>query len=158
TDATFRRMAIDSQAQIEIARFFASKLRAATLYALFIRTGDTQAHARALERYRAAREAWARLVAQTNGRFVDDVTFGPGWYQRGHWRDRRAAIDKDIALMEQAPQQAQAGATAADWPPRRDLIDAALGRPTRPRLSARHTPPASFQRGQPLPIDLVVSA
>jgi hypothetical protein len=150
-DGVLHRFTTDTGAQIELARFFASKLRAAVLYALFLHSGDKQALAAAVRRYRAGRDAWARLVDQTNGRFVEDVTFGPGAYQRGHWRDRLAAIDKDIAVLEQAQADPTA---AADASPRRDLIDAALGRPTRPRPQVRHTPPAAFQRGQPVPIEL----
>ena len=121
------------------------------LYALFLQTGDQKALARAVERYRAAREAWTRLVEHTNGKFVDDVTFGPVWFQRGHWRDRLAAIDKDIAALEQAQPEGQKGA-------RPDLIDAALAHSSRPRLQLRHTPPDSFRRGQPLTISVEAAA
>jgi hypothetical protein len=152
-DGAFRRVTTDVGAQIELARFYASKLRAGVLYALFLHTGDKQALASAVERYRAARDAWSRLVEQTNGRFVEDVTFGPGWFQRGHWRDRLAAIDEDLAALEQT-QAVPAAAAAADTAPRHDLIDAAIGRPTRPRAQVRHTPAAAFQRGQAVPIEL----
>jgi hypothetical protein len=128
-----------------------AKLRAGVLHALFLQTGDQKALANAVERYRAAREAWARLIGLTNGKFVDDVTFGPVWYQRGHWRHKLPAIDKDIALLEQAQPEGQKGA-------RPDLIEAALAHSSRPRLQLRHTPPDSFRRGQPLTISVEAAA
>jgi hypothetical protein len=153
-DSAFARVALDTAVQIDLGRFFALKLRAAVLYALFERTGDKKALARAVETYRSARQAWARIAGQTNGRFVDDVTFGPGWYQRGHWRDRLAAIDKDIAVMEQAPLPADAPGKTQ---PRPDLIEAVIGHSVRPRVQVQHAPPPVFSPGQSVAIDLVVA-
>jgi hypothetical protein len=147
-DPAFRRVALDTAVQIDLGRFFALKLRAAVLYALFERTGDPQALARAVEIYGSARQAWARLVDQTEGAYADDVTFGIGWFQRGHWRDRLPAIDRDIAAMQQKLT------AAASSEARRGLMDAAIGRPARPHTHVRHTPPASFRRGQALSIEL----
>ncbi len=152
-DAAFQRVALDIAVQADLARFFALKLRAAVLYALFERTGEPRARARAVDLYRSARDAWARIAEQTNHRFVDDVTFGPASYQRGHWRDRLAAIDKDIAAM-MADLSRPPRATTRDAE-RFDLIDAAVDRAaTRPSLLVRQGPPSGFRRGQSVAIDV----
>jgi hypothetical protein len=154
-DAAFQRVALDIAVQTDLARFFALKLRAAVLYALFERTAEPQARARAVELYRSARDAWGRIAEQTNHHFVDDVTFGPAWYQRGHWRDRLAAIDKDIAAMTaDMPRPPRDAARHAE---RFDLINAAVDRAaTRPSLVVRHVPPSPFRRGQSVAIDVAV--
>ena len=98
--AEFRRMAADVAIEIGLGRFFAWKFRAAILFALFERTHSRPALERALESYRRAREAWARMAEDAKGVYRSDVTFGPGNFQRGHWLDRLPAIDEDLADME----------------------------------------------------------
>jgi hypothetical protein len=152
----FRRLAIDVQVQIGLGRFFGHKLRAGVLYALFERTGDRTAAAEAIRAYRSARKEWARVVEVTTGVFVSDLTYGEGWFQRGHWSDRLAAIDQDIALVEQKVAAAAAPATGMDLAPAKTaaFIREVLGRPQRPARSATHVPPASFRRGEPVAVAL----
>src|SRR4029453_7707803 len=132
------------------------KLRAATLFALFERTGDEGLRAAALARYRAARAAWARIVETTRGAYMADVSYGIAWYQRGHWADRTEALDKDIAAVE---GYAPVAASVRVNPERARALVAALARPPpRPILKVRHTPPASFRRGQPRTIEVGIAA
>jgi hypothetical protein len=145
-DPAFRRFAIDAAVLAELGRFFAGKLRAGVLFALFERTHDHGLLAEAVRLYRSSRESWARIVDQTKGVYVDDVTFGIAWYQRGHWADRLAAIDADIAAMERAGVATEGGAD--DELGRLTL--AVLHPPPRPSTLVRHTPPPSFRPGQPL--------
>jgi len=87
--------------------------------------------------------------------YVEDVTFGIAWYQRGHWADRLAAIDADIAAMQQKTAAGGSG-DARD----QDLYDRLLASTTvRPVRSAtvRHTPPPPFRRAEPLSIGIVVA-
>ena len=152
----FRRFAIDVQVQIGLGRFFGQKLRAGVLYALFERTGDRAALDAAVNAYRSARQEWTRVIEVTAGVYVSDVTYGEGWFQRGHWSDRLAAIDRDIAAME---QKAMTPAVTGIAPERvAALIRDTLGRPQRPVQSVTHVPPVSFRRGQPVTPSLVLAS
>lgn len=149
----FRRYAIDAEVQLSLGRFFAAKLRAGVLYALFERNGQRVLFDAALAQYRGARQTWAHVVDVTKDVYVHDVSYGEGWFQRGHWADRLAAIDHDIAAVEQkgatptlvrplAPEQVAA------------LLRATLDRPQRPAPDATHVPPAGFQRGKEVALEL----
>ena len=152
----FRRFAIDVQVQIGLGWFFGQKLRAGVLYALFERTGDRAALDAAVNAYRSARQEWTRVIEVTAGVYVSDVTYGEGWFQRGHWSDRLAAIDRDIAAME---QKAMTPAVTGIAPERvAALIRDTLGRPQRPVQSVTHVPPVSFHRGQPVTPSLVLAS
>lgn len=148
----FRRFALDTAVTVELGRFFAGKLRAGVLFALFDRTGDRRFLAAARESYAAAREAWSRIVAQTRGLYTGDVSYGIAWYQRGHWSDRLAAIDADRTALEREREAASSGQGEVERA--RELIDAVLRPAARPVFTVRHTSPPSFVRGQPLPIAL----
>ena len=95
----YRRMQIDVKLQSGLGQFFAHKLRAGMLYAVYDRTGDRAALEEALKQYRAARDAWTDLAQIADGVYVRDVTFGPEDFQRGHWSMRSPAIDQDVARM-----------------------------------------------------------
>jgi hypothetical protein len=151
----FRRVVVDTTAQVELGRFFAQKLRTACLYALYERTQDPRMLASAVERYRRACEVWKRLAAVTTGVYVDDVTYGPEWYQRGHWADRLAALERDRAAMEALGTPAPL--TGAEAKPGHAWARAVLAPAERPRPAVRHTPPQSFDRARPLAIELEVS-
>jgi len=146
--------------QIGLGRFFGQKFRAAVLYALYDRTGDRAALEEAIKTYRSARQAWARIAELTTGVYASDVTYGDGWFQRGHWSDRLAAIDKDIAAMERkaaapTPQPAVSGITPEKVAA---LVHDVLGRPQRTVREVTHTQPASFRRGQPVALGLAFAS
>ncbi len=146
-----RRLLVDVAVQAELGRFFAAKLRAACLYALFERTQDAAALARAVESYRLACEVWTRIDKETQGVYLDDVTYGPAWYQRGHWADRLAALVRDCEAMAALKPAAAGTGAKPEW------LAAVLTPSARPRPSARHTPPPAFDRARPLPIELTAS-
>jgi hypothetical protein len=154
TGPAFRRFAVDTAVLIDLGRFYAHKLRAAVLYALFERTGDERTRARAVDSYREARQAWVRIAEETRGVYVEDVTFGIAWYQRGHWADRLAAIDADIAAMQQKTAAGGSG-DARDQDRYDRLLASTTDRPVR-SATVRHTPPPHFRRAQPLSIGVVV--
>ena len=156
--AAFRRLDIDTRAQIGLGRFFAWKLRAGVLYALFARTQNARFRTAAADAYRRARSEYARVAEVTSGVYVKDVTYDPDWYQRGHWSDRIAAIDRDIEAVERgdtagivaATRAGETGAAgAATWPEAAppvqrvsddrvtDLIRLVLAPPERPTPDAR---------------------
>jgi hypothetical protein len=149
----FRRLEVDVALQCGLGRFFAGKLRAGVLYALYERTGDSQAIAAALKEYRAARAAWADLTARADGVYVSDITFGAVPHLRGHWKDRLAAIDADLEDMEKraAAKATSPGGAAREQADR--ALQRALARPARPTPALRHRAPAGFRRGEAVRIE-----
>jgi len=149
-DAAYRRLTIDCAIAAGIGRFFARKLRAAVLFALFDRTADRRARDEAVGQYRQARQAWD-FAARAAAAYVRDITFGSDPQLRGHWQDRLAAIDRDIAAMEE-----RAAARRGD-PAAPETVAAALAAVLTPApppaMPIEHTPPASFRPGRPLPIE-----
>ncbi|HET8825329.1 MAG TPA: hypothetical protein VFM77_09380 [Terriglobales bacterium] len=150
----FRRLLADVGIQIGIGRFFAAKLRAATLYAIYEQSGDRAALGEAIKMYRQARDTWVDFTSQAAGVYVKDITYGPRPYQRGHWSDRLAAIEDDIAEMAKrleglppAPESSDTGHVA---------IGEALGQPRREVIQCNHVPPADFIPNQELPIVLTI--
>src|SRR5207237_9013841 len=97
----FRRLATDVAIQSGLGRFFAAKLLAGVLWALYERSGSAMASEEARKAYRSAREAWAELAKRAEGVYLKDITFGRVANLRGHWSDRLAAIDQNIADLEQ---------------------------------------------------------
>src|SRR5205085_6422414 len=92
--------------QSGLGLFFAHKLRAGVLYALYDRGRDREALQEAVKAYRAARAAWAELAQRADGVYVRDLTFGMARHLRGHWLDRLPAIDQDIERMEKRASDA----------------------------------------------------
>ncbi|HWA84882.1 MAG TPA: hypothetical protein VG710_01555, partial [Opitutus sp.] len=153
--AAFRRFSIDTTVVIGLGRFFANKLRAAVLFALHEKTGDKDALAESIQHYHLARDAWKRIASVTADVYVQDVTYGSGWYQRGHWSDRLAAIETDIAALEKRAAAAPASAAPASIA---RLINAVTGHPDRPTAPVKHEPPASFRRGAAVELALSVAS
>ncbi len=158
-EPAFRRLAADVAIQTGLGRFFAEKLRAGVLFALHERTQDRRSLQEAASAYRRAREAWTELARQAAGIYVPDITFGRDAHLRGHWQDRLPAIDQDIADMER-----RLGQLANSLPPYRTVsqgvldqaLRAVLRKSERLAVPAKHAPPLSFQRGQPLTIRLTL--
>jgi hypothetical protein len=146
----YRRLAIDVAIQAGLGRFFAAKFRSGVLYRIYEQTGDPTALKEALNQYRKARDEWAQLANRAKGIYMTDITVGEHPQLRGHWLDRLPALDKDIAAVEgkTVPGSTQSKVTV------KQAIDAALGRPVRPQLAAKHNTPAMFRPGQPLAIEL----
>jgi hypothetical protein len=157
----FRRLATDIEIQSGLGLFFAAKFRCAVLYAIFARTGNATALDEALSAYRRARGAWAGFAEQARGVYVPDITYGPEKHLRGHWMDRLAAIDADMAEMEKRrqsprPETQFGGNFPADQIGR--AVQAALGNPLRPRLRWKHVPAPHFRAGAPLDIELEIDS
>jgi hypothetical protein len=149
-DAGWRRFAIDAAVNAELGRFFAGKLRAAVLFALFERTEDQWLLKEAIQSYRAARGSWQRIVEATTGVYMDDVSYGVAWYQRGHWADRSAALDRDIAALEQMLTVPPVSPGAES----RRLLEAVLRPAARPAVRVAHAPPKVFRRGEALGLQI----
>jgi hypothetical protein len=95
-----RRWTTDIAIQTHLGRFFAGKMRAAVWYEVYAATGSRQALRLALDEYRSARDAWSDASSSATGVYVDDLTFGPQPWIRGHWADRLAGIDADLRDLE----------------------------------------------------------
>jgi hypothetical protein len=146
-----KRLTIDVALQVGLGRFFAEKLRAGVLYALYKRVGDREALKQALKAYRAAREAWTEC-AQSANVYDEDLTFGLATHLRGHWTDRLPAIEADIADMERTLEE------AASSPPTASSTGLIAACQTKPPPRCRHSPPASFRPGEPVRVDLILTA
>jgi hypothetical protein len=150
----FRRTEADVEIQIGLGRFFASKLRAGVLYAIFEQSEDAQAGRQALDEYRIAREAWADMAKGAGAVYRSDITYGSTAMRRGHWSDRLAAMDKDIQALTAQVLAASSGAMTT--PDSRAAMQNAMGRPARPGIECLHTPPAAFQPGEALKLTLSI--
>jgi hypothetical protein len=154
----FRRVVVDAGIQISLGRFFAWKLQAAVLFALYEHTQDQRFLQQALEAYRQARQTWSNFAGGAAGVYVSDITFGPDAHLRGHWQDRLPSIDQDIADMEKRLVVSSSASQSAPLDKEAfDKVMSALDKPEWPAFTAKHAPPPSFQRGQPLKISLTLS-
>jgi hypothetical protein len=143
-----RRLVIDVAIQVSLGRFFAGKQRASVEYESFLRTGDGRSLRNAITHLESARAAWASAAERAEAAYVNDVTFGPQAWLRGHWRDRLPAIDADLGAMR-GESRSRGGDQAAS----------ARSRPgARRRAIARHTPPEGFGHGGDVALVLEVEA
>lgn len=152
----FRRAAADVSILSGLALFFAAKFRAGTLFALYDRSKYRPALQHAIDSYKKARTAWSAFATEAKPIYRSDVTFGPDYFQRGHWLDRLAAIDADLADMEKVlatHNQPDSSLPPKDKTRIERAIKAALSEDLTPPPAFpidAHIPLASFQRGQPL--------
>jgi hypothetical protein len=145
-----KRVEIDVAIQAGLGRFYAAKFRAGVLYAIHQRSGDREALEEAVKLYRAARAAWAGLADRAKGVYVGDITVGELPWLRGHWLDRLPAIDADIALLEKRLAVTQ---PTPDTKVKAAVAEA-LGRQAPLTAAVRHQPPARFEHGKALALEL----
>ena len=155
-DPRHRRVAVDVAIAAGIGRFFASKLRAGVLYRVYDQTGDARARDAALGQYREARRAWAEFALGPAQAYAADVTFGFDAHLRGHWQDRLAAIDRDIAAVE-ARAAARSAAGSVDAATLERAVAAVLSPSAAPAVAVEHTPPADFRPGASIPLSFRVT-
>lgn len=157
-----RRLKLDAAMQAGLGKFFAAKFRAGVFYSLYLSTNDPAWLTESLREIRAGRAAWAAFADTAKGVYVDDVTYGPEYFQRGHWSDRLAAMDDDIADMEKlAAQPPPSPVVTGDFKTIKAGIDSsAMGnldwKPGEP--DSFHTPPAPFRRGHELALAIPVQS
>ncbi|HXY69748.1 MAG TPA: hypothetical protein VEH62_09885 [Gemmatimonadales bacterium] len=147
------RIATDVALLAGLGRFFADKLRSAVLFAIHERSGDRRALEEALGAYRRAREAWAASSDRARGVYQADLSASDRFSERGQWADRLAGIDADLAAMAQR----LASAPAAADPRAASAVDAVLRPRARPGWACDHRPPAGFQRGRAVDLELAVA-
>ncbi len=147
-DAATRRLVEDAAIQSGIAHFFAAKLRAGLYFTLWQKAKSRDAGARAIDAYQLARDFWARMAGRAKSVYAADVSYGEIAQRRGHWSDRLAAIDADLAALKAAiaAQPGTAGGLAA--------VNAVSMLPPRLETAAHHAPPDHFAPGADLPLVL----
>jgi hypothetical protein len=149
-DPRVRRWAVDIAIQACLGRFYAEKLRTAVRYEEYVATGRMQPLRTALRSYRAARAAWADGARHASGVYLDDLTFGQEPHLRGHWSDRLAEVDADIAAMEAALSDLERSSAGADDASLSVIEERDVWESPEARVS--HTPPAPFCRGDTITI------
>ena len=149
----FRRAAIDIGVQTGLAGFFATKLRSGVLFSIFEQSGSREALEQALAAYRKARSDWGAIIELTRDVYVADITAGERPHLRGHWADRLAEIEGDIADMDKLLAKAGASDQRAQA-----AVQEALGQPRREPLAVVHRVPASFSPGAPMALELSAEA
>ena len=142
-----KRLADDVAILRGTADFFAAKLRCALFYALWQKNSDPASGAAALRHYRGARASWAAMAERAKTVYAADVSYGSIPQRRGHWSDRLAAIDADLAAMTKAVGPAASHAGALSGPGAMVTMPAA-----RPVVAARHVAPEHFTPGGDLPL------
>ncbi|HEX4028051.1 MAG TPA: hypothetical protein VHX18_10550 [Rhizomicrobium sp.] len=147
-DPRTRRLVEDVWIQLGIAAFFSAKLRAGLYYGLWQKAKSRDAGARAVESYARARDAWAKMAERARGVYAADVSYGEIPQRRGHWSDRLAAIDADLAAMKSVVA-AQPGDDAGAA-----FLPAITQPPQRLMTQAHHVPSEHFAPGADLPVVL----
>ena len=146
--AEARRLVEDVALLSGMARFFAAKLHAGLYFALWQKTKSSATGTRALNAYQEARDAWAQLAERAKIIYAADVSYGQIPQRRGHWKDRLAAIDTDLAAMK-------AAVTAGPSNDHEDRAVLAVAMvPDRLPTEAHHIPPERFAPGADLPVVL----
>ncbi len=149
-----RRLAMDVSIQIGLGRFFAKKMRAAVLYAMFERTGNPVPLIAATRNYNSARKSWADFVDIIGASYVTNLTYGDAWFQRGTWADRLKLIDQDIAAMQQRTPPPPTVTTITDQGMDLLIRTTEGPPPARPAPGVAHATPVPFRRGTPIPLAL----
>ncbi|MDE3199617.1 MAG: hypothetical protein KGN79_01750, partial [Acidobacteriota bacterium] len=152
--SAFRRVEEDVLIQLGLGELFAHKLQGAVLYEIFENSGDHEVSRAAIAHYTKARAAWAVMAERAKVIYRADVGYGRIPKRRGHWLDRIAGIDKDVAAMKSKvamqlamvlPHSAGSEATAA-----------MAGLPDETRAHAVHNGPGRFAPGKALALTLDV--
>ncbi|MDQ3623749.1 MAG: hypothetical protein M3463_14875, partial [Verrucomicrobiota bacterium] len=107
--AEFRSTERDLRVLAQLARYHAGKTLAATHLAFFELTGEAGRLVEALGHTRAAARAWRGIVQLTDNIYHDNLVFGIaadsprsrfGHHHTGHWTDRLAEVERDVAHLE----------------------------------------------------------
>ena len=147
-----QRAAIDISMEAGLGHFFAAKFRAGVLYSIYERSGDRRALEESIAAYKAARAAWAGVVARAKGVYAADLSASDKDSERGQWLDRLPAIDEDISRMEQR----LASAKTVEDPSVAAAIAEVLRRPRRESAACNHRPPAGFRPKEAVEIAITV--
>jgi hypothetical protein len=152
----FRRIEEDVLIQRGLALFFAGKLRAGVIWRIYTATGSRPAGEAAIAYYGEARDSWAAMAERAEGVYRRNITYGPD-HISGHWADRIAAFDADLADLRQRLVSPVTPTTAIDGAAVTRALRIATSRPSRPSVVVEHTPAATLRADQPLAIAVRVA-
>ena len=145
----FRRTEEDILILNGLGSYYANLFRAALYYSINFYQPEPDARAQCLLAYRRARDAWATMAKRAQAVYAADISYGSTPFRRGHWADRLAAINADLALLDNA---------LGNEPVRPGVANTAILRaaaPTqRPTIPAKHTAPDSFHPGSELALTI----
>jgi hypothetical protein len=145
----FRRAEEDILILNGLGSYYANLFRAALYYSINFYQPEPDARAQCLLAYRRARDAWATMAKRAQAVYAADISYGSTPFRRGHWADRLAAINADLALLDNA---------LGNEPVRPGVANTAILRaaaPTqRPTIPAKHTAPDSFHPGSELALTI----
>lgn len=150
----FRRMEEDVLIQSAMALFFAAKLRCSVLWRIYEMTGNRAAGEQAVARYEAGRDVWVKMAKRAQAVYHSDISYSSGGNIRGHWMDRIAEFDADIADLKKRLETPAQPKDKIDSAVAEQALKIALAKPVRPTISAQHTPAGEFRSGQPLSVAL----
>ena len=107
-----------------LARFHARRAPAAVHYNLYRLSGDTREFDAAIAGEREAVAAWHSMVDAAGDRYTFNLAMGIDQMDlAGHWRDELAALEEDLADLEQ--QRRSLSPTEGETPPERHPVDRA---------------------------------
>ncbi len=147
----FRRIEEDVLIQCGLAHFFAGKLRSAVLWQIFTLTGNRSAGEAAIASFTVGRNAWAAMAERAKGVYISNITYGS---HKGHWSDRIAAFDQDIADLRQKLENPAQPLKTINPATAKIASATAAAKPDRPVPAVQHTPAEKFVSGQPLVVAL----
>ncbi len=163
SNVNLRRLKIDAALQAGIGKFFAAKFRAGVFYSLYLNTNNPEWLRESLREIHASRAAWIEFANAAQGVYVNDVTYGPEYFQRGHWSDRLDAMDADIADVEKLSAQAPSDFISKDDGKK---LKSGIQEASKGKLNWKQSnvmdgfpaPPASFRRGDELTVTVPAQA
>ena len=147
------RLRLDIEIQAALGRFFAAKLRAGVLFALFGQGQDRRAGAAAVTAYRQARTQWAHIVGLADGAY-GDVSCSDIFTEHGAWADKLAGIDADLAAVEALVAPTRPGTD----PAMARAIKAVAAGAAFAAPPVSHRPPAAFTPGADLELSFEIEA
>jgi hypothetical protein len=141
----FRRAEEDILILNGLGTYYANLFRAALFYSIHEQTGDSAAATQSLAACRKAHDAWAAMATRAKTVYASDISYGSSSMRRGHWADRLAAIDADVAALEKHFAESTTPKSSASA-----AIQQATTPSPRPAIAVEHTPPQSFYPGSDL--------
>jgi hypothetical protein len=145
----FRRAEEDILILNGLGAYYANLFRAGLHYSINFHQPEPDARAQCLVACRRARDAWATMAKRAQAVYAADISYGSTPFRRGHWADRLAAIDADLALLDNA---------SGNEPVRPGVANTAILRATaptqRPTIAAKHVAPESFHPGSDLALTI----
>jgi hypothetical protein len=139
----FRRAEEDILILNGLGTYYANLFRAALYYSIYEQKRELNDTV-SLAAYQKARDAWAAMAARAKTVYASDISYGLSPMRRGHWADRLAAIDADVATL----QTHFSGPVS--FSPKSTLLYTEPKPAPRPAIAAKHTAPQSFHPGSEL--------